>query len=162
MFDPTVIIHERVSRWSPLLRPRFADLAVRWSETRSAASLTESARRAICPILLIPLDRDPIRGLRDFDAALAFSPHALSLVLDAQDREDVLDAARELGATHCLGGTVVPPEVERIFQRWLPIARRREEAEGWSLSAEPTPEAWDDPERLFFAIGPAPSEVEPN
>jgi hypothetical protein len=162
MSAPTVIIHERVSRWATLLRPRFADADIRWSESRTAATLTHFVRREICPILLIPLDRDPIGGLRDLDAALASCPHALSLVLDPRDRGEVLDAAREIGATLCLGGTVVPPEVERIVHRWLPIAKLREEAEGWSAATEPTPEVWDDPERLFFPLGSLSSDIEPD
>jgi hypothetical protein len=61
------------------------------------------------------------------------------------DRDEVATIARELGATLVLPGLVVPPEVERLLQRWLPIAKGRSEAEGWSTSAEPEPEVWEDP-----------------
>ncbi len=82
------------------------------------------------------------------------APNALTLVLDPSDQHDVAEVARELGATLVLAGTVVPPEVERLLQRWLPIARARSDAEGWSASAEPEPEPWDDPE-LFRWPGQA-------
>jgi hypothetical protein len=143
---PSVIIHERVANWSRQLRPRFRGWPIRWSETRSAASLVRAAAGSACPILVVDLDRQPVRGLRDLDEALQVAPNALTLVLDPLDREEVAQVARELGATLVLTGPVVPPEVERLLHRWLPIARARSEAEGWSASTEPEPEAWEDPE----------------
>jgi hypothetical protein len=143
---PSVIIHERVANWSRQLRPRFQGWPIRWSETRSGAALARAAARSSCPVLVIDLDRRPVAGLLALDEALQVAPDALSMVLDPLDRSEIAATARELGATIVLPGLVVPPEVERLLRRWLPIAGRRSEAEGWSASGEPEPEAWEDPD----------------
>ena len=159
---PSVIIHERVANWSRQLRPRFQGWPIRWSETRSAPSLARASARSACPIIVVDLDRRPVAMLRDLDEALQVAPNALSMVLDPLDRDEVAATARELGATLVLPGLVVPPEVERLLRRWLPIATRRAEAEGWSASVEPEPEAWEDPD-LFRWPGPAgPTVDEPD
>ena len=44
---------------------------------------------------------------------------------------EALTLARELGATLALGGRVLPPEVMRLLERWVRLARKRLEAEGW-------------------------------
>ena len=151
---PSVIIHERVANWSRQLRPRFRGWPIRWSETRSTAELARAAAGSACPILIVDLDKHTARGLRDVDEALRVAPGALALVLDPLDREGVAEVAQEIGATLVLAGPVVPPEVERLLQRWLPIARGRSEAEGWSAATEPDPDPWDDPD-LFRRPSPA-------
>jgi hypothetical protein len=88
----------------------------------------------------------PARGLEDLDRALQVAPKALSLILEPQGRAEVSSMSRELGATLVLSGVVVPPEVERVLQRWLPLAGQRAEAEGWSPSVDPEPDPWDRPE----------------
>ena len=162
MTPPSVIIHERVANWARQLRPRFRDRPIRWSETRSQPSLVRAAARSNCPILVMELDDRPSRGLEDLDAALQVAPTALSLVIDPRGRDDVASMARELGATLVLGGVVVPPEVERLLQRWLPLAGRRAESEGWSPSSGPEPEPWERPELFDSTRLPGPPDDEPN
>jgi hypothetical protein len=151
----SVIIHERVANWSRQLRPRFQGWPIRWSETRSEVPLVRAASRSSCPILVVELDRRNLQGLRDLHEALQVAPDALSMVLEPLNRPGVASIARELGATLVLPGVVVPPEVERLLHRWLPIAKSRSEAGGWSASIEPEPEIWDQPD--FF-----PPSVHPN
>ena len=149
---PLVIIHERVANWSRHLRPRFRGRAVRWSESRSTSTLLRAASLSTCPILVIEMESRPARGLEDLDGALRVAPKALSLVLEPRGRAEVLSISRELGATLVLGGVVVPPQVERVLLRWLPIAGRRSEAEGWSPSLEPEADPWDRPELFLDAL----------
>jgi hypothetical protein len=160
MAAPSVIIHERIANWSRRLRPRFPGWPIRWSETRSEASLVRAAARSACPILIVELDRRSLRGLRDLHEALQVAPNALAMVLEPLSLPGVASIARELGATLVLPGIVVPPEVERILHRWLPIAKSRSEAEGWSAAIEPEPEAWEDPDlfRSFPETNPTADE----
>jgi len=145
----SIILHERLANWSRQLRPRLQDWPIRWSETRSEAALVLAASRSSCPIVVVELDRRGFQGLRDLERALEASPNALSLVLDPLNRPGVEPVAREIGATLFLPGVVVPPEVEQLLRRWLPIARGRSEAQGWSVATEPEPEIWDRPEALM-------------
>jgi CheY-like chemotaxis protein len=127
-----LIIHERLGNWGRQIRPR----AVRWParvvETRSAADLEAALARAACPILLIDLGDRVRAGLEDLHRAVQAAPNALSLVLDAKARPAVALLARELGATHVLSGVVTPPSVVALLTRWLPLARRRAELDGWA------------------------------
>jgi hypothetical protein len=157
----SVIIHERVANWSRQLRPRFQGWPIRWSETRSSASLVQAARRSACPVLVVELDEQAVRGLSDLGEALQVAPNALSMVLEPLRRPEVASIARELGATLVLPGLVVPPEVERRLQRWLPIAQLRSEAEGWSASSEPEPEVWEDPDLFYWPAQTNPMVDEP-
>ena len=74
------------------------------------------------------------------------APTALSLVLDPRSaggrRRWPASWARRLSCA----GVVVPPQVERVLHRWLPIAGQRAEAEGWSAAVEPEPDPWERPE----------------
>lgn len=144
MIAPSVVIHERVANWSRQLRPRFQGWPVRWSETRSAAELALAAGRSSCSILVVALDQDPARGLRDFDQAFQVAPLALSILIDPSDRLEVAEAARELGATVVLSGVVNPPEVEFLLRQWVPLARSRSEAQGWAVDLE-SPRAGTSP-----------------
>lgn len=158
----SVIIHERVGNWSRRLRPRFQGWPIRWAETRSADSLARAVSGLACPILVVDLDRRTIRGLFDLDEALQIAPNALSVVLDPLGRPEVVSIAREVGATLVLPGQVVPPEVDKILQRWLPIARGRSESQGWSASAEHEPEAWEDPDLFRWPDETNPITDEPD
>lgn len=149
----SVIFHERVANWSRQIRPRFQEWPIRWSETRSTAGLVEAASRSACPVVVMGLDDQAARGLRDLDEALQVTPGALSLVLDPLDRLEVAETARALGATLVLPGLVIPPEVERLLLRWLPIARRRGELEGWSASSEPDPDLDESLDSVLESAG---------
>jgi len=131
--DPAslIVIHERRAHWARHLRPRLSGPAVRWSETRSTADLLASARRSACPIVVLDLGNRPVRGLEDLDSLRRTAPNSLSLVLDPGSHPDVGPIARELGATLVLPGVVVAPRVVELLGRWLPLARRRAEADGW-------------------------------
>jgi hypothetical protein len=135
-----IIIHERLGTWARQLRPRFAGWPVRWSESPSTASLIRVIGQSSCPILVLNLGDRPIRGLDDLDQAISLAPSALSVVLDPSNESEVALLARELGATLVLGGVVVPPTVEKLLQRWIPLAIQRNEREGWSPGRETDPD----------------------
>ncbi len=143
MSPQAVIIHERQANWARQLRPRLPGAAIDWTESRSTASLVESAGRSACPIVVLDLGDRPARGLEDLDAFHRAAPVALSLVLDPRSAAEIARLARELGATLVLSGVVVPPEVEALIRRWLPLARRRSEQAGWALATAAAPEPWD-------------------
>ena len=79
--------------------------------------------------------------MEDLDRVAQMAPNALVLVLDPSGHAGVVPAARELGATHVLTGVVTPPMVVALLSRWLTLARRRAEADGWA--GDPEPEVWD-------------------
>jgi hypothetical protein len=106
--------------------------------------------RANVPILVIDLDERPARGLKDLHAAIEVNPSTLSLVIDPIGHDNVAELGRELGATLVLSGVVIPPEVESLLHRWLPVAGHRAESGGWWPTIEPEPEPWERPE-LFLA-----------
>jgi len=136
-----LVIHERIGTWARQLRPRVVSWPVRLVETRSRADLEGALDRAACPLVLIDLSGRACDILEDLDAAARAAPDALILALDPSPTPGVAALARELGATHVLNGPVVPPRVVALLARWLPLARRRAEADGWA--AEPEPELWD-------------------
>ena len=136
-----VVSHERIGTWVRHRRPRLLGWPVRWVETRSTADLETALAGMVCPIVLIDLGRRPPRaGLEDLDRAAQAAPNALILVLDPEAYEGVATLARELGATHVLSGPVTPPEVAQLIARWLPLAQRQTESDGWSIAREPEPE----------------------
>ena len=139
-----VVIHERLGTWARQLRPRLSAWPVRLVESRSAADLEGALGCAACPIVVIDLERRPLAGLEDLDRAARAAPNALSLVLDPGAHEGLAHLARELGATHVFTGVVTPPVVVDLLARWIPLAQRRAEEEGWSAAAkpEPRPEPW--------------------
>ncbi len=144
MLPQSVIIHERLANWARQLRPRFPGWPIRWSETRSTPALVRAAWRVPCPILILDLGDRPARGLEDLGAVLEAAPTSLSLVLDPHDHPEVAPMAKELGATIVLRGPAVPPEVARLLDRWLPLARHRAESGGWFAGLDPEPEPWDE------------------
>ena len=48
--------------------------------------------------------------------------------------------ARELGATHVASGFVPPPFVARLLARWIELAQRHIERDGWSRTSFPKTE----------------------
>ena len=156
MPQPSVIIHERLIHWAGQLRPRFQGWPIRWSETRSTSDLVQAAGRSHVPILVMELGGRAARGLHDLHEALESNPSVLSLVIDPLARPEVVELARELGATLVMTGVVVPPEVESLLHRWLPLAGHRAETGGWWPAVEPEPEPWERPE-LFLAADSHPA-----
>ena len=150
----SVIIHERLANWSRHLRPRLSEWPVRWFETRSLMALVHASAGAACPILVVGLDHRPIPALRDLDEILQAIPSALSLVIDPLIRPEVTTFARERGATMVLSGPVVPPQAERLLERWIQIAISRSKSEGWAASNDPRPEFW---EQDIESIGSSPA-----
>jgi hypothetical protein len=120
---------------------------IRWVETRSTADLEAALAGLACPVVLIDLGRRLRAGLEDLDRAVQVAPGGLFLVLDPEPepRVGVATLARELGATHVCAGPVTPPEVARLLARWLPLAQRLAEGDGWSSIHEPgpQPEPWN-------------------
>jgi DNA-binding NtrC family response regulator len=160
-----VLIHERLGNWARQLRPRLLGWPIRWVETRSTADLEAALAGMACPVVLIDLARRPRAALEDLDRAAQAAPNALILVLDPQAYEGVATLARELGATHVLSGPVNPPAVARLIARWLPLARRQAEGDGWSnaLEPEPEPEPWNWLGPLLAGRPtPVPSPANPN
>jgi len=157
MQPQSIIIHERLAYWSRQIRPRFRGSPIRWSETRSTSELVRSASQSACPIFLIDLADRPAQGLEDLDAGLVAAPMALSLVFDPLSHDGIGTIARELGATLVLSGVVVPPRVVALLRRWLPVARQRSEADGWSvpIGAESGPWGRLEP---FASFGPISSD----
>jgi hypothetical protein len=116
---------------------------VRLVEARTAPEFAAAVARSGCALGLIDLAGRPQCGLEGLDRATRIAPGALILVLDPSARADIAWLARELGAARVLSGVTAPPEVVRLLARWLPIAQRRAEADGWALDHEPEPEPGD-------------------
>jgi len=113
---------------------------VRLVESRSSADLEGALAGTACPIVVIDLDRRPRAGLEDLERASQRAPSALILVLDPGAHEGIAILARELGATHVYSGVVTPPTVARLLERWIGLAQRRTEADGWSNARRHDPE----------------------
>jgi hypothetical protein len=141
-----VILHERLGHWNRHLRPRLHDRPVRWFETRSRADLDHLLVGLACPVVLIDLGRHPAEGLKDLNHILERTPDARILVMDPECHDEVAALARELGATHVAVGFVPPPFVARLMARWIELAQRHLEHDGWSRTAFPKtqtePWAW--------------------
>jgi hypothetical protein len=135
-----VILHERLGNWNRQLRPRLQDRPIRWFETRSRADLGSLLTGLACPVVLIDLGRHPAEGLQDLVEVLDRAPDARVLVLDPEAHDHVADVARELGATHVASGSVPPPFVARLLARWIDLAQRHIERDGWSRTSFPKTE----------------------
>jgi DNA-binding NtrC family response regulator len=127
-----LVIHERLANWARQLRPRLASWPIRLIETRSTSDLEGALARTACPIVVLDVGSRPRAGLEDLDRAIRAAPNALTLVLDPRSHEGVAALARELGATHVISGPVTPPALVDLLARWLPLARRQTERDGWS------------------------------
>jgi hypothetical protein len=143
--DLPLVIHERLGNWARQLRSRLSGWPIRLVESRSAADLEAALTGIACPIVVLDLAQRPRPGLDDLSRVAEVAPRALVLVLDPEAREGVAPLARELGATHVLSGVVTPPAVANLIARWIPLALRRTESEGWSRAREPEtgPDAWN-------------------
>ena len=146
-----VILHERLGHWNRQLRPRLHDRPVRWFETRSRADLDSLLIGLACPVVLIDLGRQPIEGLKDLGHIVDRAPDARVLVLDPEAHDQVAGLARELGATHVAPGFVPPPFVARLLARWIELAERQIERDGWSRTSFP-----QDPDRALGLVGRFP------
>jgi hypothetical protein len=135
----TVVTHERRGTWARHLRPRLAGAGpVRWVESRSGDDLERAVRGAACPVVVLDVADRPRAMLEDLDRAARAAPAGLFLVLDPRRHPGVAALAFELGATLALAGTIPPPRVAGLLLRWLPIARRRGETDGWAVATNPT------------------------
>ncbi len=79
-------------------------------------------------------------GLNDLDHVLRKAPDAWVLVLDPEANDGVAGLARELGATYAVSGFVPPPVVADLLTRWVALAARRIERDGWSRTSFPETE----------------------
>jgi hypothetical protein len=151
-----LVIHERLGHWARQMRPRLSSWPVRLVETRSAADLEAAVAGRACPVVVIDLSRRVRSGLEDLDRATRAAPNAMVLVLDPGSHEGVALLARELGASHVIAGVATPPAVAALLARWLPLARRRDDRDGWSARPGPEPEPWGWP-----ALVPQPPPPRP-
>ena len=77
-------------------------------------------------------------GLLDLDLVRDAGPGcAWSSSITRESDAEVTSLARELGATHVLSGFVPPPQVAGLLTRWILLARRRIERDGWSRTSTP-------------------------
>lgn len=144
MASTTVVTHERRGTWARHLRPRLAAQGagpgpVRWVESRSGDDLERAVRGASAPLVVIDMADRPRAMLEDLDRAAQAAPAGLFLVLDPREHPGVPALAFELGATLVIAGVIPPPRVAELLLRWLPLGRRRAEADGWALPDGPDP-----------------------
>ena len=142
-----VIIHERLGALGPADRPRFRPLADPLVGDPVGADAGPGRLASACPIVVIDLDGRPVQGLEDLDAGLrgrADGPGPGPR--PDRSARGSRRLARELGATLVLAGVVVPPEVGGLLHRWLPLARQRAEADGWSAAPPARARALGAPE----------------
>jgi len=132
-----VILHERLGNWVRQLRPRLHDQPVRWFETRSRADLAGVLTGLASPVVLIDLARHPAAGLMDLDLVVRRASDARVLVLNPEYHHEAAGLARELGATHVVSGFVPPPYVAALLARWIALAERHIERDGWSRTSFP-------------------------
>jgi hypothetical protein len=150
-----LVVHERIGVWGRQLRPRAAAWGARLVETRSALDLVRALKRVSHPILLMDLGNRPGAGLDDLETAVREAPTLLALVLAPAPHPEMNQLAREIGAVHVFEGSVAPPVVLDLLHRWLALARRRREGEGWQKEETIPDEPWLEPV-LPGCIGPSP------
>jgi hypothetical protein len=136
-----VILHERLGNWNRQLRPRLHDQPIRWFESRSRADLDGLLTGLAYPVVLIDVGRYPAAALSDLEHVLHRVSDARVLVLDPAAHDGLTGLARELGATHAASGFVTPPFVANLLSRWVELARRHIERDGWSRMSHPVNEA---------------------
>ncbi len=141
-----MVLHERSGGWARQLRARLDHVPVRWFETRATAELLAAVSACTSPVVLIEAGAEPIPALHDLARVVARGAEPRVLFLDPASRPDVLGAARDLGATLAESGRITPPEVAALLARWIALAGRAVEREGWTrpLPADPVrePAAW--------------------
>lgn len=145
---PVVVLHERSGGWARQLRSRLGAGPARWVETRSTAELLDAVAGGASPVVLIEAGRDPEAALRDLAMVVARGSSPLTLFIDPIGRPEVVEMAREFGATHVGAGRFTPPEVAALIGRWIELSARAGAREGWSRPrpADPArnPSAWVD------------------
>jgi hypothetical protein len=104
-------------------------------ETRSRADLDTSLTGLACPVVLIDPGSYIANGLTDIEFVLSKAPDAFVLVNNPDSIPEVTSLARELGASHVLSGFVPPPHVAGLLLRWILLARRQIENDGWSRTS---------------------------
>jgi hypothetical protein len=139
-----VILHERLGQWNRQLRPRLHDQRIRWFETRTRGDLDNVLIGLYCPVVLIDLGNHPTTGLQDLERVVDRASDAQVLVLDPECHSGVAGLARELGATHVASGCVPPPWVASLLVRWIELAQRTIDRNGWSVAslADHTTDPW--------------------
>ena len=145
-----VATHERRGEWARQLRPRLlawpTELgSFRLVESRSVDDLERVVAGQPAPIVLLDVSDRPREALDALERAARLAPNGLFLVLDPRSHPELDRTARELGATLVLPGFVPPPRVADLIARWIPLARRRASADGWSPPLDVRPEANDPP-----------------
>lgn len=135
-----VILHERLGNWVRQLRPRLHDQPIRWFETRSPGDLDAVLTGLASPLVLIDLGNRGAAGLNDIELVFQRASDAWVLVLDPEADDGVAGLARELGATLAVSGFVPPPIVADVLTRWVGLAARRIERDGWSRTSFPETE----------------------
>jgi hypothetical protein len=95
-------------------------------------------------VVLIDWGKHVSNGLLDVDLVRTRAPDALVLVNNPDSNPEVTMLARELGATHVLSGFVPPPDVAGLLLRWILLARRQFEHDGWSRTSEPESNPTED------------------
>ena len=78
--------------------------------------------------------------MKDLGHILDRAPDARVLVLDPEAHDQVAELRVELGATHVVAGFVPPPCVARLLARWIELAERQIERDGWSRTSFPKTE----------------------
>ena len=139
-----MILHGCLGKWARQLRPRLHDLPIRLIETRSRADLEAILTGLACPVVLIDPGKHVANGLIDIELVLTKAPDALVLVNNPESNPEVGSLARELGATHVLSGFVPPPHVACLLLRWILLARRQIEHDGWSRTSAPESNSTED------------------
>jgi hypothetical protein len=140
-----LIVHERQAYWIRHLRPRLAHLEARWIESRSLADLERALESFPCPVVLIQLGHRHREALQALVTTAVLAPTALILVVDRERHLGPDPLARELGATHTIRGEVPPPDVAALIDRWVVLATRRAQKDGWLPQSSRDPEPWDIP-----------------
>jgi hypothetical protein len=113
-------------------------------ETRSRGDLEAILTGMARPVVLIDPGKNVSNGLLDAALVLARAPGALILVNNPESNPEVASLARELGVTHVLSGFVPPPDVAGLLLRWITLARRRIEHDGWSRPFAPESNPTED------------------
>jgi hypothetical protein len=150
-----LVVHERIGFWARQIRPRVVDRPVRLIESRSAPDLLAAVACSSCPILLIDLADRPAAHLDHLDRALQAAPDCLSLVLERTTDPEIHDLAIEMGATAVLPPGTTPPVVVNLLLRWIPLAQRRAERNGWTRDLAPPA---DPIAALLTALDPAKAD----
>ena len=95
-------------------------------------------------MVLIDAGAQLASGLLDLDLVVYRAPDALVLFDSHEPHREASALARELGAAHVLSGFLPAPHVANLMLRWILLARRRIEQDGWSRLSETDLNATED------------------